>query len=1149
MEKFIGDAVMAVWGTPTATESSSAPVKPAVVPAPAQNGNQSAQKGAGGPAGAGAERRLVSVLFADLVGFTPFAEARDAEDVRDTLSRYFEIASDIVARHGGTVEKFIGDAVMAVWGTPTAREDDAERAVRTGLELVTAVRALGAGIQARAGILTGEAAVTLGAVNQGMVAGDLVNTAARLQGVADPGTVLVGESTQRLVSGSIVFEPVGEQSLKGKVSPVPAWRALRVVAERGGRGRADALEAPFVGRDEELRLLKDLYHATVRDQRPRLVSVTGIGGTGKSRLVWEFEKYLDGIVGTTWWHHGRSPAYGEGITFWPLGEMIRQRARLAETDDETTARAKLAEMVDQVAADERERQSLLSAFLALLGIEAGRPEELFGAWRTFFERLTATGPVVLVFEDLHWADSGTLDFIDHLLEWSRNVPIYILTLARPELLDKRPAWGAGRRSFTSLFLEPLPEAAVRDVLAGLVPGLPETTVRTIVGRAEGIPLYAIETVRMLVDDRRLVGQEDGTYRVVGDVTDLAVPPTLTALIAARLDALDPADRGLILDAAVLGQSFATAGLAAVSGMPEAALDERLAVLVRSELLRREADALSPDRGQYAFVQALVREVAYNTLSKKDRKGRHLAAARFFESLGTDEIAGALAGHYLAAHSLAGDGAEREALAAQARLALRGAADRAIALGAQDQAVAFFEQALSVTTDPAEEAELLERAGESAAIAGRVEDADRFLRKAIDAYRQAGDRAAIARSAAILARALLSVYRVDAASELVTAIHDEVGDLAEDPGVVSLEVQVARTHYIRDEPRAALEALEHPLEVAERFGLVPVIADALAIRGGALTEVGRGYEGIACAEGAFRLAESNGLAHIALRARNVVGTYLAHREPLEAQRVYEEGMAEARRMGSVMSLARLGENAAENARYLGRWDWAERELDALRGIVVSQEDRMLTMAQQLFIDCWRGTATPTALAELDAVGDTPEVSTAVEDVRACLALAEGRPAEAAAIWLSLSLASPLNAPTGLGLAGLAAGWAGDVARLREVADRIDHLGAHGAAVAARRAAIGAALSALEGHRDEAALQFRAAADALRAAGLIVEEAFLAISMAITLGPDHPEARRAAASAREVFVSLRAKPFLEQLDDVFEAPLGARSTAPVAAPQIA
>ena len=346
-----------------------------------------------------AERRLVSILFADLVGFTPFAAERDAEEVRETLSRYFELARDVIARYGGTVEKFIGDAVMAVWGAPTAREDDAERAVRAALELVDAVHVLGPGIQARAGVLTGEAAVTLGAVNEGMVAGDLVNTASRLQSVATPGTVFVGEATYRAASSGVAFEPVGDQTLKGKPLPVAAWRALRVVAEVGGRNRRETLEAPFVGRDDEFRLLKDLFHATARERRARLVSVVGAAGIGKSRLTWEFLKYIDGLVEKVWWHDGRSPAYGTGISFWALGEMVRGRAGLLETDDEAVTRAKIAETVREHVPDEAEREWIEPALLALLGVEARiASEQLFAAWRTFFERLAATAPVVMVFE-------------------------------------------------------------------------------------------------------------------------------------------------------------------------------------------------------------------------------------------------------------------------------------------------------------------------------------------------------------------------------------------------------------------------------------------------------------------------------------------------------------------------------------------------------------------------------------------------------------------------------------------------------------------------------------------------------------------------------------------------------------------------------
>jgi class 3 adenylate cyclase len=447
-----------------------------------------------------AERRLVSVLFTDLVGFTALAEDRDPETVRELLSRYFETATQIVTLHGGTVEKFIGDAVMAVWGTPVAHEDDAERAVRAALEMVDAVRALHADLQARAGVMTGQAAVTLNAANQGMVAGDLVNTAARLQGVAEAGTVLVGEATMRAAERAVAFEPLGEHSLKGKTSPVPAWLARRVVGKGGGEGRSDALEAPFVGRDEELRQLKEVLHTVGRERRTRLVSITGPGGIGKSRLVWELEKYLDGVTETIWWHRGRSPSYGEGITFWALGEMVRRRAQLSEDDDEATTRARIQATLEEHVPDAAEREGIASALLTLLGVEpapAGGREALFPAWRLFFERIAEKGTTALVFEDLQWADPGLLDFIDHMLEWSRAHPILIVTFARPELLERRPDWGTGRRNAVSLSLEPLSDEVMSEGLDGLVPGLPDAAVKLILERADGEDVRVVAVAQTL----------------------------------------------------------------------------------------------------------------------------------------------------------------------------------------------------------------------------------------------------------------------------------------------------------------------------------------------------------------------------------------------------------------------------------------------------------------------------------------------------------------------------------------------------------------------------------------------------------------------------------------------------------------------------
>ncbi len=407
------------------------------------------------------ERRHVTVMFADLVGFTQLSGQRDAEDVRDLLSRYFDSARTVITRYGGTVEKFIGDAVMAVWGAHTIQENDAERAVRAALELVDAVAAFGEevgvpGLSARAGVLTGEAAITVGAVGEGMVAGDLVNTAARVQSAAQPGGVLVGESTRQVTESAIVYSDAGSHQLKGIAQPVRLWRADRVVAGRSGALRPTGLEPPFVGRDREIRLLKEYLHATAEEGKARLLSIVGVGGVGKSRLAWEFFKYVDGLSEDVYWHRGRCLAYGEGVAYWALSEMIRMRAGILDNEAPAAAREKLRRAVHALVPGDEERAWVEPRLAHLIGLEEGaatEPRDLYAAWRYFFEQMAADGLTVLVFEDMQWADSGLLDFVEYLLEWSRNSRILIVMLARPEISDRRPGWGAGKRGLTSLYLE------------------------------------------------------------------------------------------------------------------------------------------------------------------------------------------------------------------------------------------------------------------------------------------------------------------------------------------------------------------------------------------------------------------------------------------------------------------------------------------------------------------------------------------------------------------------------------------------------------------------------------------------------------------------------------------------------------------------
>jgi class 3 adenylate cyclase/tetratricopeptide (TPR) repeat protein len=1080
-----------------------------------------------------AERRLVTVVFADLVGFTPFAEERDAEEVRDTLSRYFDMCSDIVARYGGTIEKFIGDAVMAVWGAPVAHEDDAERAVRAALELIDSVGGLSHDTQARAGVLTGEAAVTMGATNQGMVAGDLVNTAARLQAAAAAGSVLVGEATFRAASEGVQFEPAGEQTLKGKQSPVPAWRALRVVAELGGRNRREALEAPFVGRAEELRLLKELFHATAREGRTRLVSVMGPAGIGKSRLAWEFSKYTDGLVEDTYWHVGRSPAYGEGITFWALGEMIRRRCGLVEGDDEPTTREKVSETVSRWLTDPDEREWIERALLTLLGVEAGMSaDQLFGAWRTFFERIAAAGTVALIFEDLHHADSGLLDFIDHILEWSRGVPIYIVTLARPELLDGRPDWGAGKRSFTSIHLEPLPEPEMRDLLAGLVPGLSEETVARIVERADGMPLYAVETVRMLISQGRL-RQEGDVYVPAADLSTLSVPETLTALIASRLDGLEPADRSLLHDAAVLGQSFTLAALAALSGLDEAILDERLKVLARREILARDVDPRSPERGHYAFVQALIREVGYNTLSRRERKARHLSAARYFEQLGSDELASALANHYLAAHHNAAEGAEADALAAQARIALRAAAERAASLGAHDQAVTFLEQAVTVTADPSEQAELFEKAGEEASIAGRYEKAEELCRRAIELYAAAGDRLGAARATAGLGRTLLNARRNVVALELLDRADEEYRDLWPHPASLLLKVSLARACNQAEQHPRALQLADETLAAAERADLLPIVADAFVSKGMALGGLGRQREAIALINAGEDLARANGFDETLLAALIVGGFTVGEIDNEVGLGKYREGLAYARRTGRRGIMLQFVNNFGYTAFLVGEWDGGLAEMEAALAEELDLGQRVWLLSNALIIRVCRGESITDGIAELErlaAVHGDPELILPILDTKANDALAAGRLDEAADQWRRgvEGEGNITYAPQSYYQAARPALWTGKLEQVVADLAAIDATGVHGRVAEARRVTLRAGIAALEGRAAEGVALYREAVRAWHDLGMVWDEALTGIDMATVLDPGDQHVRATARSTREILERLGARPFIERLD---------------------
>ena len=448
---------------------------------------------------------------------------------------------------------------------------------------------------------------------------------------------------------------------------------------------------------------------------------------GKSRLGWEFEKYADGLKAEVWWHRGRCLSYGEGVAFWALAEIVRQRLGIAEEDPAEVAAGKLAEGLARYVADPGERGYVGVRLGRLLGVaaagdggEALAREELFAGWRLFFERLAAENPVVLLVEDGQYADAGLLDFLDYLIDWVRDLPVYVLVLARPELGQARPGFGAGRNR-TTLTLDPLDAASMDTLVDALVPGMPAAARAKITAQAQGIPLFAVETVRSLVD-RDIVQPVEGVYRLTGDVGELAVPDSLHALLAARLDALDPGVRRLVADAAVLGATFPAEALIAVSGQDEAVVRAALAELVRREVLSVSADRLSPERGSYGFAQDMLRQVAYDTLSRRDRKARHLAVAAHLRAAfpgDGEEVAEVIARHYLDALDAVPDDGDAGQIRGQAIAALTRAADRAGRTGAPARAAASYAAAARLTQagtadgQPAAAAVLWEHAAEAA----------------------------------------------------------------------------------------------------------------------------------------------------------------------------------------------------------------------------------------------------------------------------------------------------------------------------------------------------------------------------------------------------------------------------------------------------
>ena len=680
-------------------------------------------------------RKTVTVLFCDVTGSTALGERLDPETLRQVMGRYFDEAKSILERHGGTVEKFIGDAVMAVFGVPVLHEDDALRAVRAAADLRDRLTVLRTqlGLETRIGVNTGEVVTGDGAEGQKLVTGDAVNVAARLEQVAPSGHVLIGQETHRLVRGLVEVEPAEPLKLKGKSAPVQAFRLVTVTAT--GPPVRRRLDAPMVGRDHERGLIDGAFERAVRERACYLFTILGPAGVGKSRLVTECLDVLGARANVS---RGRCLAYGEGITFWPLAEALRQ---LAGDDWRTT--------VEKLVQGEPEADVIaerVSAALGLVQTTAGG-EETFWAVRKLFEAHARERPLVLVFDDVHWAEPTFLDMIEHVADWSRDAPILLLCIARPELLDSRPMWGGGKLNATSILLEPLNQDESAKLIANLlgVAQLEEAVRERITDAAEGNPLFLEEMLGMLIDDG-VLRRESDRWLAHRDLSSVVVPPTIQALLAARLDRLQGPERDVIERASIEGKLFHSGAVQALA--PEQDVPTRLMGLVRKELIRPDQAEL-PGEDAFRFRHLLIRDAAYESLPKQTRAELHQRYAEWLEDAageGVREYEEIVGYHLEQAHryriELGSADEQTRALGRQAAERLGAAGRRALGRGDMHAAANLLDRAVSTLAQgDGLRLELIPDLGEALMSLGDFAHAEQLLTEAIEATSAAGNQQA------------------------------------------------------------------------------------------------------------------------------------------------------------------------------------------------------------------------------------------------------------------------------------------------------------------------------------------------------------------------------------------------------------------------
>ncbi|HWQ24769.1 MAG TPA: AAA family ATPase, partial [Gaiellaceae bacterium] len=871
------------------------------------------------------ERKFATALFADLVGSTALAEREDPEVVRSVVGRAFERLVREIERYGGVTEKFVGDAVLAIFGVPTAHEDDPERAIRAALDMQASIAELnrelaaerGLELSVRIGIEAGEVLVELDRVTgsrERMLTGDAVNTAARLQAAADPGQIIVGPRARAVAEGAIGFRALGPLSLKGKADPVEAWEPVGARTRIGGERPPARVRAPLIGRDEELALLEQTFRRVASEGRPGLVTIFGPAGVGKSRLASELERSL---AGRAHWRKGRCLAYG-GASYSALADAIKAECEILEDDTADVVEAKAARTVERMLGP----SDVGPAIEALVGSGSAHGlsrEELFDAWRRFLERMAAAAPLVLQLEDLHWADEGLLDFVEHVADWAEG-PLLVLTLARPELLQARPAWGGGKRNYAAVYLDPLSPEETRTMLEALLPaGLPDAVSRLIVERSEGYPLFTEEVVGMLIDRRLLVSDGRGGWTFEGSPEAIEVPPSVQALIAARIDALPTDEKAMLQDAAVVGRTFWLGAVRRLSDVDGDTAKRTLGRLrVKELLVAREAATFSGET-EYQFRHVLIRDVAYESLPKGVRARKHVQVADWAkEQAGqrSDETAALLATHLCEALRYRDELGEREDLdlVGEAWRWSRAAGRRSLVLWEHRAAAHWFRLAADLgerAGRPAEERaadlESYARAAEAVESYGVVAEASE---RALDLYLELGRDADAGRVEAWLAH--VAFQSGDEAgtvrwAERALARLEPLGD-GRDLALALVYLGWYRHRTGHDDEAEPL--LARAVAVAERVGDPVVSGEAMLALGMLTYKSGRTAEGMALLGSALEVARRGRDLPFLLRALLVVS---------EAEQLVEGDYERA------ASLVREGADLAKRAGHVGQIAWMQGNL--------------------------------------------------------------------------------------------------------------------------------------------------------------------------------------------------------------------------------